>query len=91
MIITIDTTKDSEADIGKAILFLSGLINSSHLSIQQQPLQETAIAQDTGDVFAQLFDTPQQAVEQPSHLTQTTQTAPEKGGEPFPKVIAYGW
>lgn len=95
MIITIDTTKDSEEDILKAITFLNSIINKT-LRMQDTPI---------GDAIANIFDAAPASASAPAEQKELSGTlngadssifigASEKREEPLhqiPKVIAYGW
>jgi len=84
MIITIDTAKDSNEEIQKAIAFLSSLLPQS----PDKPKQEDSdIPPQTGDILSQFFDTP------PSEQEKQPPPEEKKEGEyiELPKVIAYNW
>lgn len=96
MIITIDTTKDSEENILKAITFLNSMINKTVM------MQDTPI----GDAISNIFDAVPTGASAPAEqkelsgalngadssifITASESTETEKN-KPIPKVIAYGW
>ncbi|MBI4440668.1 hypothetical protein HY639_00730 [Candidatus Woesearchaeota archaeon] len=87
MIITIDTTRDSEEEIGKVIAFLSSLINKVPVQ-ENPPPTEMNVSPQATDVFSQLFDTPEQ--KSPPVQPETAATKEDEYLE-LPKVVAYKW
>ena len=95
MIITIDTSKDTEQDILKAINFLSSLVNPQSLVGQYQQYQESSAQPDitpqAGDAFTQMFDNPVPTDQVVQDSTEEMHKVVEDNKENPPKIVYYTW